>query len=114
MSEEIHNAAVVVPRAIMRSLVFEGIVGLAMFIAVLFCLGDIETVLGTSYIYPFIEVLVRGTNSTAGSAAIVAILAILNLALEVGVLASASRMLWSFARDRGVPKWRTLSKVSIP
>ena len=45
MSEEIENAAVNVPRAIMTTMLLNGATGFAMVLAVLFCLGDIDTVL---------------------------------------------------------------------
>ena len=113
MSEEIHNAAVVVPRAILWSIVVNGVVGLSMSIAVLFCLGDINAALNTEYTYPFIEVVLQATRSRGGSAAIIALLVVVDLALVIGVLAATSRMLWSFARDRGIPGWQQISKVSF-
>ena len=45
MSEEIENADVNVPRAIITTMILNGATGLAIMIAVLFCLGDINTVL---------------------------------------------------------------------
>ena len=54
MSEEIQNAAIVVPRAIILGINISGVVGLASFIAPLFCTGDLETALSTEYSYPFI------------------------------------------------------------
>ena len=114
MSEEVHNASITVPRAIVWGTVLNGVVGLSMYIAILFCMGDVQNELTTDYTYPFIEVLVQATNSRPGSAVILAILIILVLALVVGVVAASSRMLWSFARDRGVPGWRHISKVESP
>ena len=112
MSEEIHNAAITVPRAMICSIVLNGVVGLSMYIAILFCIGDLDAAINTSYIYPFIEVLTQAIRSTAGSAVILAILIIVDLGLVVGVVAASSRMLWSFARDRGIPGWRHISRVS--
>ena len=112
MSEEIHNASTTVPHAIIWGTVLNGIVGLSMYIAILFCMGDVDKALTTDYIYPFIEVLMQATNSRSGSAVIVAVLVLVDFALVVGVVAASSRMLWSFARDRGVPGWRHISKVS--
>lgn len=118
MSEEVQNAANVVPRSIIWSIFINGIVGSAMYIAVLFCIGNLDAAINTGYIYPFIEILLQATHSRAGSAVILAILIIVDLGLIVGVMAASSRMLWSFARDRGVPGWRYISKVdsntSIP
>ena len=33
------------------------------------------------------------------------------VALALGCMAAAPGMLWAFARDRGVPGWRYISKV---
>ncbi|KAH8590706.1 amino acid transporter-like protein [Bisporella sp. PMI_857] len=111
MSEEIHNPSVVVPRSIMLSILINGTLGFAMTIALLFCIGDLETVLATKTGYPFMEVFLQATHSVAGAATMAALVTILALSATVGLLASTSRMFWSFARDRGLPGWRTLQKV---
>ncbi|KAG9228437.1 amino acid transporter-like protein [Amylocarpus encephaloides] len=112
MSEEIHNAATVVPRAIILSIFINGIVGLAALIAILFCLGDVEELFLTSFAYPFIQVFWNATNSVAGAAVMVVIVWVTGAGLAIGTMAAASRMLWAFARDRGVPGWRHISKVN--
>lgn len=111
MSEEIHNAAIVVPKSILWSIVINGVVGLSMYIAILFCLGDVDAALNSTYVYPFIEVLLQAIRSSAGCAVIMALLIVVDLALVIGTVAASARMLWSFARDRGVPGWRHISKV---
>lgn len=45
MSEEIENAALNVPRAIFITMILNGSTGFAMVLAVLFCIGDIESAL---------------------------------------------------------------------
>lgn len=45
MSEEIENAAMNVPRAIVTTVLLNGSTGWAMVLAVLFCLGDIDSVI---------------------------------------------------------------------
>ena len=45
MSEEIDNAALNVPRAIFTTMIINGATGFGMVLAVMFCLGDVETVL---------------------------------------------------------------------
>lgn len=45
MSEEIENAALNVPRAILTTMILNGATGFAMVLAVLFCLGDPDSVL---------------------------------------------------------------------
>lgn len=44
MSEEIENAALNVPRALLTTMILNGATGYAMVIAVLFCLEDVERV----------------------------------------------------------------------
>lgn len=48
MSEEIENAALNVPRAIFTTMILNGSTGFAMVLAVLFCIGDVESVLVSS------------------------------------------------------------------
>lgn len=45
MSEEIENAALNVPRAILTTMILNGVTGFAMVLGVLFCLGDVDSVL---------------------------------------------------------------------
>lgn len=111
MSEEVKNAANVVPRAIVFCLIMNGAMGLGGIIALLFCIGDPNVVLGTNFTYPIIEIFKQGTKSVGGSAVMVALIIVVGLSLDIGNMAAASRMLWSFARDRGVPGWRCISKV---
>ena len=45
MSEEIENPSLNVPRAIVTTMIINGVTGYGMVLAILFSLGDIETVL---------------------------------------------------------------------
>lgn len=56
MAEEVENSAWNIPRAIIASMCINGMVGFAMMLTVLFCLGDVDSVLGTATGYPFIQV----------------------------------------------------------
>lgn len=118
MSEEIENAAVNVPRAIFTTMVLNGSTGFGMVIAVLFCLGDPVAVLESPTGFPFIQVFFNATQSHAGASVMTAIVIGLSWCAVIGFLATASRMTWSFARDRGLPFHKYISKVerrtSIP
>ncbi|KAK0513311.1 hypothetical protein JMJ35_004297 [Cladonia borealis] len=111
MSEEIENADVNVPWAIFTTMILNGATGFAIMIAVLFCLGDITTVIETPTGFPFIQVFYDGTGSYAGATVMASIVAGLIWCAVIGFLATASRMMWSFARDRGVPFHRYISLV---
>ena len=113
MSEEIVNAAVDVPRSIVTSIIINGFLGLAMLIAVLFCLGDPNAALEAQQTigFPFIEVFIQGTGSIGGTTGMTCILIALSCSATIGFLATASRMIWSFSRDKGLPFSGILSQV---
>jgi choline transport protein len=56
MAEEVDNAAVSIPRAIICSMLINGAVGFVMMITLLFSLGDVDTVLNTATGYPFLQI----------------------------------------------------------
>ena len=113
MGEEIRNAANVVPRSIVYGLLLDGTIGFGTIIAALFCMGDPEAISETKFTYPFVAIFVQATRSKGGSAVMVILILLVGLALDIGIMAAATRMLWSFARDQGVPGWRYISKVSM-
>lgn len=111
MSEEIENAAVIVPRAIIISLVINGALGFGMLIVTLFSLTNVDGALKSPTGFPFMEIFLNSTGSVAGATVMASILVVMQYAANVGLLAAASRMLWSFARDRGLPGWKYLMHV---
>ena len=113
MSEEIKGASNVVPRSILTSILINGSLGLSMIIAMLFCLGDMAKAQDSPTDYPFMEVFYAATGSTSGAAVMISIVIIMQLCADVGLLAAASRMLWSFARDRGVPGGAYIARVRL-
>ncbi|KAI1646302.1 putative GABA permease [Daldinia loculata] len=120
MAEEIKNASTVVPRAILITIILNGVLGFAMLLAYLFCLGDLDAVLESQNTlgYPFLFVFQAGTQSIPGAVVMGLVVVALGICSTVGVLASSSRMLWSFSRDRGIPLWKHFIKLdqrtSIP
>ena len=114
MSEEIQDASVVVPRSIMTTILINGSLAFAMLIAMLFSLTDVDGALKTPTGYPYMEILQNSTGSVAGATVSASILVVMQYCANVGLLAAASRMCWSFSRDRGLPGWRWLQHVSIP
>lgn len=109
MSEEINNATVIVPRAMIFSISLNGLLGLGMLIATLFCLGDVDKVLAAPY--PFMAIFEQAVGNAGGATAMSAIITVLMICALISFVATGSRMTWSFARDRGLPGWRYLSMV---
>ena len=111
MSEEIRDPAKNVPRAMVFSVLLNGSLGLGMLVATLFCLGDVESVLGTATHYPFMAIFHQAVGSLPGALTMAALISTLNICATISFVATASRMTWAFARDRGTPFWRILSRV---
>lgn len=110
MSEEIQNPSLNVPRSILTSVIINGILGFSMLIAVLFCLGDPEAAFATPTKYPFMEIFASSVGVNGGTA-MASLVIVLGISAVIGSLTSSSRMTWAFARDRGLPFWKQLSKV---
>lgn len=112
ISEEVKNAAIVVPRSMIISVLINGILGLGMVIAIVFCLGDVDQISSTPPIqFPFMAVFAQAAGSSSGGAGMVALIIFMFLCATISQLASSSRMAWSFARDRGLPFHAYLSRV---
>ncbi|KAF9701272.1 hypothetical protein EKO04_001168 [Ascochyta lentis] len=105
MAEEVKNASKVVPRAIQISVLLNGTLGLAMLVAYLFCLGNVDEVVESSATlgYAYLYVFLKGTGSAAGAVTMAMIMWVLGVCCLVGLMAATSRQLWSFARDNAVP-----------
>jgi choline transport protein len=114
MSEEIRNAALVIPRSLLTGLAINGALGFAMVIVVLYCLAawDLDAALAENPAYPFMAIFRHAVGSTAGAAAMSSLMVIMCFTATTGCIASTSRLYWAFARDRGLPGWRILMKTS--
>ncbi|OAA77079.1 Amino acid/polyamine transporter I [Akanthomyces lecanii RCEF 1005] len=111
MSEETTDSAVTVPKSILLSMLINGTTGFAMTVAVLFCIKDVDAVVHSTIGFPHMQLFLDSTGSVAGATVMAAIITTLAACATVGMLASTSRVFWSFARDRGLPFWRILSQV---
>ena len=112
VAEEVYNASTVVPWAIVATIMVNGVLGLALLIALLFCLGDVTAALNTPTVFPFIEIFAQATNSNAGATTMTCLILLLLAASGSGCMATASRLLWSFSRDNAVPFSGYISRVS--
>lgn len=81
--------------------------------ALLFSVGDLKTILRTSTNYPVIQIFYTATQSKAATTAIIAALMLTSLFSTFGLLASASRLTWALARDKGFPCWEYFNHVSM-
>ncbi|KAF2268243.1 amino acid transporter [Lojkania enalia] len=103
MAEEVKNASMNIPRAMFFTIFLNGALGFVMVMVILFCIGNIDSALNTPTGYPFIEISRNATQSDAGATAMTSILIAMIVFATFGYLASASRQLWAFARNKGLP-----------
>ncbi|KAF2277833.1 amino acid transporter [Westerdykella ornata] len=113
MSEEVRDAAHVVPRAMMWTWLGNGLLGWIMAITFCFCVGDTMAVLTTPLGTPFIQVFLDTTKSVAGATVLTVMMLVIAIFACVAVMAANSRQLFAFARDKGVPFSSVFSKVSL-
>ena len=101
LSEETEDASWTIPRVVLAAVTTNAVLLLVVGFTYIFCLGDLDSVLNTSTGQPMIQVLFNTTQSYAGTTIITLVIIIILLSAAVGQVATASRQLWSFARDRG-------------
>jgi len=111
MCEEIKNASTIVPYSLLASIAINGTLGFAMLIAVLFCIGNIKDALNSPTGFPVIYIFQNATKSNGGTSAMTAVVLTLCIFSSIASLAAASRIIWAFARDNGVPGSYYLSQV---
>lgn len=111
LSEEMTHPATGVPRAMVGSLIINGVLGFAFLLAVLFCMGDIASAYETTTGYPIIQIFYTITGSRAAATAMSMAVVVMASLATIPLVASAARTLWALARDRGFPFARFLSGV---
>jgi len=115
MAEEVRNADVTVPWSMLVTTVLNGAFGFGIVIAVLYVTVDVGSVLQspTGVLgYPYMQIFYNATGSKGGATAMFGILIVMSVFGTTAALATASRLIWAFARDRGLPFWRQVSKGS--
>ena len=95
------------------ALFISGMLTMGFSIALLFCIGDIKTALGSATNYPIIQVFYTATGSKGATTVMVCGLICTLVFATFGTLASASRLTWAFARDKGFPLPEYFAHVSF-
>lgn len=114
MAEEVQNASVNVPWSMVVTTLLNGALGFGIVLAVLFVTVDIESVLQSppaALGFPYIQIFYDSVGSTGGATGMTVILLLMSVCGTISALATASRLIWALARDRGLPFWSHVSKV---
>lgn len=123
MAEEIRDAGRNIPLAMLTTTVVNGIMGeylkkcvgarsemqsvltkcagWVMTITFCFCLGSLTDILASPTGYPFIQVFYNVTGSAASATAMTSILIVINIFANMTTIATGSRQLYAFSRDKG-------------
>jgi hypothetical protein len=112
LGEEIEHAEVVVPQCLLTSVFLNGMLGFGFLIALLFSMGDLKAALSTPTGFPIIEIFLQATQSKRATTAMIAGIICSAIFSTFGLLASASRTTWAFARDKSVVVY--LNDTSYP
>ncbi|KAL9096709.1 MAG: hypothetical protein Q9165_001197 [Trypethelium subeluteriae] len=100
ISEETEDASLVVPRCMWWSYLASLFLGIIMLITMLFCMGSLDDAVNSDVPY---LLLFNNTGSPALSIVLNIILLVLIYSGNVTALATCSREVWAFARDKGLP-----------
>lgn len=103
LSEELPQPSKYVPIAMLGSILINGLLGFVFTIVLLYCLGDLPTLLQSATGYPFVQLYFDVTGSHAGATILTLFHALTAIAANSGGLTSTSRTAWAFARDRAFP-----------
>lgn len=99
-----------VPRAMWWSYVFNISMAFVMVITMLYAIGPVDTILEADL--PYLN-LFSATGSVGVALFLAIVLFVLIYAGNVTALATTSREVWAFARDRGFPFSAWISRVSF-
>lgn len=111
IAEEIKDASRTLPNAMMSAVGINAVLGFTMLLTVCFTIGDVKSVIDTPTGYPFIQIFFDTTENYTATNAMVSILIVSLIASTITEIATASRQVWSFARDQGLPFSGLLSSV---
>jgi len=118
LAEELPHPRRNVPLAMIGSIAINGAMGVGYVTMLLFSAGSLERILNTPYRLPFIQIYYDATHSVVGTTFMVLVSALTAIAAAAAGMTSASRTLWSFARDDATPfhSWigHIQTKLKIP
>ncbi|KAJ5512923.1 hypothetical protein N7463_002475 [Penicillium fimorum] len=112
MAEEIRDASQVLPMSMLWTLILNGSTGFVMIVTFAFCVGDIDEVLGSETGFPFIQVFLNATGSVSATTGMTVVIMIMQFCAAISNVATTSRQIYSFARDKGLPFSNFLAKVN--
>lgn len=112
MVEEIPQPSIKVPWIMVTCVGVNGVLGLGMMLATLYCIGDVQAALNSPTGYPYLEIFQQALQSDAGATAMSSLILVILIMCTFSAFTASSRMLWAFARDGAVPLSRWIGQVN--
>ncbi|OQD68868.1 hypothetical protein PENDEC_c030G04593 [Penicillium decumbens] len=112
MAEEVQNAALIVPWCMVSTALINGGLGFIMLITLLYNMGSLEDALSAASGFSFLPAVHHATGSMAATNGVAAIILVMEVCSAIGILATASRQTFAFARDNALPFSRSLAHVN--
>lgn len=106
------DASTTLPHAIIWGVALNALLGFITIFTLCFTITDPKAILNSSTGYPFIQHFYNVTGSYAGADVLTAIIVITLVSAVISEIATASRQIWAFARDDGLPFSPFLRRVS--
>lgn len=100
-------------RIMVDSVLIGTVTGFAFLTVLLFCMSDVTAVISAPE-GPLLRIFIQATNSNAAAIALEVFPIVCLLFATTGIMTTASRMIYAFARDNGLPGSSYLSKVNKP
>ena len=113
LAENARDASKTIPYSLMIAFGTNSILAFIMAVTLIFCVGDVDQVTAETSLTPFVVIFYNSTKSKAGTVVMVMPVILTFWAALVSQLATASRQLWAFARDGGIPWAHLLAPVRI-
>lgn len=111
MTEELADAKRDAPKAIIWAVWIGAVTGFIFLVALCFCITDINAAAMTSTGVPLIQILYDATDSLAAGLALSILITVIALVSLAFLFAQSSRVVFSFARDNGLPFSSFFKKV---
>ena len=105
------SGSIEAPKAIIAAVYIGAFTGLVFLISICFCIGDITSTAESTTGVPLIQIFYDSTGSVVGTCFLSSLIVVIVLVCSNALLAEASRSLFAFARDHGLPFSSIIAKV---
>jgi len=104
MCEETKDSSRTVPRTLLAAYTTNVLLGFFAVMAIIYTVGPVDTALANATTgYPIINMFFNATQNLAAADFMTAVLIANFTAANIACIASASRQIWAFARNHGIP-----------